>query len=300
MYSCIHIPQVILYHDFLHMAPHTWVSASPVPAIPSHTPPSPVPATPHTLHHFTVFTLPLTHFTTSLSPLSPSHTSPRHCLHSPPHTLHHVTVSILPLTHFTSLSSLSHTIIISIHHPPSQSLTTLTPHHPHATPPSHLTMLIPHHPLTSPPSLLTTPHLTTLTPHHPLTSPPSLLTTPSPHHPHTSPPPSSHHPHTSPPPSSHHPHSSPPSHLTSCTLSPSQESETSYVYQVTSSGLDGKDFSSFIEVPRTRLRKLSANFVFWKDEGQESVWGLNFSSERDTLRFLAGCTVSTHVHLTCE
>ena len=66
------------------------------------------------------------------------------------------------------------------------------------------------------------------------------------------------------------------------------------------SGLDGREFSSFIEVPRVRLRKISANFVFWKDEQQEKVWGLNFSSERDTLKFLAGCTVSSYRWCSCN
>nr|WEL12734.1 T-lymphoma invasion and metastasis-inducing protein 1B [Halisarca dujardinii] len=75
-----------------------------------------------------------------------------------------------------------------------------------------------------------------------------------------------------------------------------KETESSFVYQVTSSGLDGKEFFSFIEVPRTKLRKISSTFLFWKDELQEKVWGVNFSSERDILRFLAGCTpVSTDV-----
>ena len=106
----------------------------------------------------------------------------------------------------------------------------------------------------------------------------SLLTplTPHPHHSlltHTT--------HSSPTPLTPHPHLP-------------QESEASYLYQVMASGLDGREFSSFIEVPRVRLRKISTNFVFWKDEQQEKVWGLNFSSERDTLKFLAGCTVSSH------
>ena len=44
-----------------------------------------------------------------------------------------------------------------------------------------------------------------------------------------------------------------------------------------------------------RLRKVSDTFVFWKDEAQGKVLGLSFASERDTLRFLAGCTVRGRV-----
>ena len=119
-----------------------------------------------------------------------------------------------------------------------------------------------------------TPH-----PHH------SLLT----HITHSLPTPLTPHPHHSL--LTHIAHSSP-TPLTCHPPLPLQESEAFYLYQVMASGLDGREFSSFIEVPRVRLRKISANFVFWKDEQQEKVWGLNFSSERDTLKFLAGCTVS--------
>ena len=70
-----------------------------------------------------------------------------------------------------------------------------------------------------------------------------------------------------------------------------QESEGSYVYQVSASSVEGSLFCSFLEVPRMRLRKVSDTFVFWKDEAQGKVLGLSFASERDTLRFLAGCTV---------
>ena len=75
------------------------------------------------------------------------------------------------------------------------------------------------------------------------------------------------------------------------TVTSLQESESSYVYQVSASSVDGSQFCSFLEVPQVRLRKVSDTFVFWKDEAQGKVLGLSFASERDTLRFLAGCTV---------
>ena len=75
------------------------------------------------------------------------------------------------------------------------------------------------------------------------------------------------------------------------TVTSPQESEGSYVYQVSASSVEGSQFCSFLEVPRMRLRKVSDTFVFWKDEAQGKVLGLSFASERDTLRFLAGCTV---------
>ena len=74
-------------------------------------------------------------------------------------------------------------------------------------------------------------------------------------------------------------------------LSFTQESEASYVYQVSASNVDGSQFCSYLEVPQVRLRKISSTFVFWKDVAQGKVLGLSFASERDTLRFLAGCTV---------
>ena len=67
------------------------------------------------------------------------------------------------------------------------------------------------------------------------------------------------------------------------------------MYQVSASSVEGSQFCSFLEVPQVRLRKVSDTFVFWKDEAQGKVLGLSFDSERDTLRFLAGCTVRGRV-----
>ena len=61
---------------------------------------------------------------------------------------------------------------------------------------------------------------------------------------------------------------------------------------MSATSLDGVEFASLIEVPRMRLRKISDTFVFWKDDIQEKVFGLSFGSESDTLRLIAGCTVS--------
>ena len=49
----------------------------------------------------------------------------------------------------------------------------------------------------------------------------------------------------------------------------------------------------------TELHKISPCFIQWSEggeggEGEGALWGLNFMSEDDAMKFLKGCTVSSH------